>query len=294
MELQHLQVFLHLSHSLNFSKTAKDLHISQPGVTKIIRSIEDEVGLKLFNRNQHRVTLTNNGKYFSQQVSYLLDSYNQAINQAKIYQEVENSSLTIGFTGTPYELENIPKFIHHFKSLHSNNQIYIQNFQHDELKENLINHHVDAIFTTLDDINENNNQFSFFEIGSSPFYALIPSDFGIKKNKVNISDLNKQSMVFLSESTSGPELIKLQNLIEQTCPDSLILHANNISALTVMAKSGVGIIFLPKYLFTSHNHFIHRALINDYSVTIKYGLVFLKDNTNPLLCELINSIKLMC
>jgi DNA-binding transcriptional LysR family regulator len=48
MDLRQLEVFINLAESLNYSKTAENLHLSQPAVSRIIQRIEGEVGVTLF------------------------------------------------------------------------------------------------------------------------------------------------------------------------------------------------------------------------------------------------------
>jgi len=54
---------LDIASSLNFSQSAKKLHISQPGLSQQITGLEKELNLKLFNRSTRKVTLTEEGKY---------------------------------------------------------------------------------------------------------------------------------------------------------------------------------------------------------------------------------------
>ncbi|GHN43883.1 LysR family transcriptional regulator [Lactobacillus delbrueckii] len=48
MDLRQLEVFINLAESLNYSKTAENLHLSQPAVSRIIQRIESEVGVTFF------------------------------------------------------------------------------------------------------------------------------------------------------------------------------------------------------------------------------------------------------
>ncbi|MCR4831370.1 MAG: LysR family transcriptional regulator [Pseudobutyrivibrio sp.] len=62
MTIQDLFCFMHLAETLNYTKTAEDLFISQPAVTRHINSLEDELGVKLFDRSVKRnITLTEAG-----------------------------------------------------------------------------------------------------------------------------------------------------------------------------------------------------------------------------------------
>ena len=57
MTMQQLRYFLHASKSLNFTKTAEAFFISQSAVTQQIRNLEQELGVTLFARKNHRLTL---------------------------------------------------------------------------------------------------------------------------------------------------------------------------------------------------------------------------------------------
>lgn len=74
MDLRQLEVFINLAESLNYSKTAENLHLSQPAVSRIIQRIEDEVGVTLFYRNHREVQLTKNGKLFYDDSKSLINS----------------------------------------------------------------------------------------------------------------------------------------------------------------------------------------------------------------------------
>ena len=64
MEIRQLEYFCTLAHLENFTRTAEALHVSQPSVTKAIKSLESEIGLMLVDRRQKRVSLTMEGRAF--------------------------------------------------------------------------------------------------------------------------------------------------------------------------------------------------------------------------------------
>lgn len=57
-----LHVFRVVADTLNFSKAAEELHLSQPGVTSQVRSLEEGLGIALFDRVGRNATLTPAGK----------------------------------------------------------------------------------------------------------------------------------------------------------------------------------------------------------------------------------------
>lgn len=64
MELRELQQYLHLCSSLHFGKTSREFHISPSSLSRLIKKLEDEVGLPLFERDSRLVRLTPAGVLF--------------------------------------------------------------------------------------------------------------------------------------------------------------------------------------------------------------------------------------
>jgi DNA-binding transcriptional LysR family regulator len=74
MELRHLKYFLAVAETLNFTKASEKLFISQPPLSRQIKELEEELGARLFNRNNKRVELTDAGKYFEKEIRILFQS----------------------------------------------------------------------------------------------------------------------------------------------------------------------------------------------------------------------------
>ena len=64
MELKHLRAFTTLAEELHFGRAAARLHIVQPALSAQIRALEEDVGALLFERDRHRVELTEEGALF--------------------------------------------------------------------------------------------------------------------------------------------------------------------------------------------------------------------------------------
>jgi DNA-binding transcriptional LysR family regulator len=101
MNISTLEKFVVLSKHLNYTAAARELHISQPGLSKAISEMERELGVELFTR-KNGVELTSAGAYFREKAEDILYAYRDAVKGAKDIAREGDASLTIAF---PYTMD---------------------------------------------------------------------------------------------------------------------------------------------------------------------------------------------
>ena len=82
VELRELRIFLALADELHFGRTAERLHISQPGVSEAVRSLEARIGARLFERTSRRVSLTPAGEELRRNLVPALAALDRALARA--------------------------------------------------------------------------------------------------------------------------------------------------------------------------------------------------------------------
>lgn len=113
-ELHHLRAFLVVAEHLHFRKAASLLHITQPGLSRTIKSLEDSLGVELFERSTRQVSLTKAGEAFRSEVEKLFMHLDKGIMLAK-----EISLGTMGYLKIAYNdfavQDVLPRLIEEFK-----------------------------------------------------------------------------------------------------------------------------------------------------------------------------------
>ena len=83
MELRHIRYFLAVAEEMNFSRAAEKLCIAQPPLSRQIMDLEKELGVILFNRKNHTVSLTDEGVLFKQYAIQVLDLVDQSTSEVR-------------------------------------------------------------------------------------------------------------------------------------------------------------------------------------------------------------------
>lgn len=134
MNSRQLQYAIALSEIRNFSQVAEKLNISQPALSKQILSLENELGVKLFDRATTPLLVTPAGQHFIQQAQELLYREDQLLRSMEKYKTGEAGQLLIGVT--PFRSSYlIPQVIKAFREAYPNIQVKLQEAGSDILRK---------------------------------------------------------------------------------------------------------------------------------------------------------------
>jgi DNA-binding transcriptional LysR family regulator len=147
MKLTQIEYFLAAAEKLNFTAAAKALFISQPALSKQIKLIEEELGVRLFNRSKRKVSLTEAGQSFKSNLEVILKDLEKAVENAKLIDKKHGSTIRIGcFQGAAID-EFIYMISEQNKLRTPNIKLSFQRSGFREIREALMNDTVDIILT---------------------------------------------------------------------------------------------------------------------------------------------------
>jgi len=100
MELRHLRYFLAVAEERHFGRAAERLHMAQPPLSQQVRQLEDELGVRLLDRNTRKVDLTDAGAAFLERVRAILAEVEDAGDEARRVAAGLQGRLVVGCVGS--------------------------------------------------------------------------------------------------------------------------------------------------------------------------------------------------
>ncbi len=124
MDIRELKLFKHLAGTLHFGRTSQACNITPSGLTRTIQRMENELGKKLFSRDQRSVTLTSSGKIFFEYADNVLHLWNKL--QSDLARDgILRGELTLYCSVTAI-LSILPAILDRFRLIHPQVHINLQ------------------------------------------------------------------------------------------------------------------------------------------------------------------------
>ena len=113
MELRHLRYFVGVAEALSFTRAAEKMHIAQPSLTRQIKDLEEELGVRLLNRTKQQVTLTDEGRSFLADAKRVLALAAETVESVRRLHSGEARSLNVGYVSNLFH-DLLPKTLASF------------------------------------------------------------------------------------------------------------------------------------------------------------------------------------
>jgi DNA-binding transcriptional LysR family regulator len=201
VELRQIRSFLSIAETLHFGRTAELIHISQPALSLQIKALEEEVGVRLFERNRRKTALTAAGIAFRNDVAAALSQLDQASRKARLAADGTLGLLRIGFIST-VGAEIVPKIVRQFKDLNPEVEFSLLAIPTAHQLQMLQTGSLDIGFLRLP-IGEQRT-LEVVTVHREPFVLVVPSSHKLAKRKrVRLREVSGENFV-INERSYAP------------------------------------------------------------------------------------------
>lgn len=275
MDIHQIKVFASVAGHLSFTRAAEELYVTQSSISKIIKSLEDELGMVLFIRTP-KIQLTDVGEEFSKksnQLITLIESIPHDINQVA---ELNHGNITIGIppiTGSAF----FPQIVGEYKAQYPNVRIHLVEEGSKRIVEMLENGELDLGVVCSPP--RDPDSYHMMHYLKSPLQAGINLLHPLSdKAVIAFQDLTDEPLVLMNQSFSLYDLI-IHRCHENHFIPNIICESSQRDFIIEMVASNLGITFMPENISQKVNRPDIRFIpIEDPQIYLNL-LVIWKKNT---------------
>lgn len=242
MELRQLNTFLVICKFQSFTQAADELGYAQSSVTTQIKLLEEELGVKLFERISRSITLTHEGKrlmpYAKQMIKLAGEIKNVITND-----EEPSGVLTIGAAESLCVLR-LPEIIRVFRELYPKVEVSIKFGNCTDLRHFLRDNFVDVAFSLGSRI-DGDDFVTEIALREQMLLLTAPGHRLIGKQAVALSDIEKEPLI-LTELGCSYRAVFENILSKNNIKPNLILETGSVQAIKQFTMSGLGMTLLPR------------------------------------------------
>lgn len=254
MEIRTLRYFLAVAREENMSRAAEILHVTQPTLSKQLKSLEDELGKKLFTRHSFSIRLTDEGILLRNRAEDLISMADKIEKEFVSLDDITGGELYLGLAES-FQIKHLAKVIKEFKIRYPNLHYHITSGDTEQIADKLDKGLLDLLVLAE---YPDSHKYEFIEFPESDRWGLvIPKDDPLaSKKSIRAEDLAGLPL-FCSEQAWNNEIKEWagSDFSKMKLEGSFRLSYNG----SIFAKEGLG------YLLT----FDHLVDTSDSS-----GLVF--------------------
>lgn len=286
MNLREMHYVVAVADLRNFSQAAKQCHVSQPTLSAQIKKLEEFLQIKIFERNNKRVMLTEEGKDIIQAARHIL-------LEVETIKEIAESA-KIPFTGKfrlgafpTLSTYIFPTLVPEIKKCMPELRLILIEEKTAVLINRLHRGEIDAALLALP-VNE--NTFEISTLFNDPFFLAVPTNHPLTDHtEIEMDELAKHRILLLEEGhclrDNALEVCKQHNI-----PEELEFRATSLETLRQMVKAGTGITFMPEIAINRNEPDIYYIPFRNPAPYRTIGLVYRKISTKKEIIEKVEGI----
>ena len=275
MELRNIRSFLSLAKTLNFSRTSEIVHLSQPALSLQIQALENEIGVKLFDRDRRTTVLTAAGAAFQREATGGLAQLEQGIQNARLAAQGKLGVVRLGFVSTAGH-SLIPKLINQYRARNPLVEFSLRNILTADQGPMLEEGSLDLGFLRMPFSTGPNLDLA--PIHQEDFVLVVPSSHALaRKPAVRLRDTAKDTYV-LYDRTHAPGFhdFVLGILSRTGVIPAVAQVAGEMPTLISLVASGAGISLLPESAVKNSKAAVAGCKIRDKIPNSEIALVWRK------------------
>ena len=294
MTQRQLEIFVTLAVTLNFTRTSEYLFLSQTTVTLQIKNLEEELGVKLFERTSRSVHLTAAGKTLLKDAVPVLKQMKEMAEKARNIGKGYTGLLEIGFA-TEANATGMADLMDRFAEAHPEIRFRLSGGYPGDLMDGLVKRQYDIIFGPAFE-NIRSESFNSYVIGRYDLVAAFRKDHRFaKKKQVSCEDFEGEKLIYLNSPDLRLDFTNqfARRMEEKKVHAEVVASIDDIESVLIMMEAGQGITVLPEYFKGRFhgNSGLRTCKISENLKGVAYSAMWRKGKSSKELDLFLQAIK---
>jgi DNA-binding transcriptional LysR family regulator len=287
MELRHLRYLVAVADELHFGRAAIRLRISQPPLSQQILQLEEELGVKLFDRTKREVRLTEAGKPIVEEAREILGHVDHFVNVASRASEGAIGHISVAGPGGVNEIlvDALRVFAHSYPGVRIELQFMNTALQMEALRDKSI----DVGFLHLP---VNDAGLKLEVVRREPMWLAMPKCHPLARHKlVPLAALADHPFILFARRSSPG----LHDLITTTCRNAgfslnVVHEVDNVIASLTLVTAGLGLAFSSQSMQKLWPEVVFRPF-QEPVPPLEYAIAYRRDDHSPALDSFLRIVR---
>ncbi|MFD2369091.1 LysR family transcriptional regulator [Brevibacillus sp. GCM10020057] len=274
MEIRQLQYFVEVAKQKSFTRAAQTLHVSQPSISKMIKALEEELGVALLDRAERKMELTDAGELVfdhAKKVLQLLDSLSSSIGEIR---NVERGRVKMGMMPTVGSFL-LPNVIALFKKHYPGIEIEMKEYSAKLLEIQVEQGSIDVGLTVLP---ADTDKFAAVPLQAEDLVAIVHREHWLAdRQSVNLAELRDEAFILFTEEYAIHDVVK-QACLRSGFEPQVAYMSSLWDFVGELVATQLGISLVPRSIVRRLNNSELRTVdISHPVIDWQYALIYRKD-----------------
>jgi DNA-binding transcriptional LysR family regulator len=273
MDIKHLQYFIEVANFNSFSLAANHLFITQPTISKMIKNLEIELGVALFDRSRKKLILTDAGRIILEQAKLIDKAFNNLESELDNLTGLKKGHIRIGLPPI-FDAHYFLKIVGSFHEKYPGITFQLVEDGSKKIEEDVGNNLLDVGIIVLPTKNDIFNHFAFMEEDLK--LILHPTHPLAKRKEVDLAELANESFILFNKD------FVLNDRIILSCNNAgfnphIISESSQQSFIVEMVASKFGVSLLPESVCHNLNKIVKSVKVVNPTISWNLAIIWGKN-----------------
>ncbi|ETT86722.1 LysR family transcriptional regulator [Viridibacillus sp. FSL R5-0477] len=273
MDIQHLKYFVEVAKQKNFTKASESLHVSQPSISKMIKSLEVELQVTLLDRSERKVELTDAGKVVYDQALKILQMMEDIHSSVNEVVHVKKGTIKMGLMPT-LGVMLFPNVLADFKKGYPQIEMQMVEFSGKQLERKVVQGEVDVGITVSPVDSE---VFESIPLFKEVLVVIVDRDHWLSERKsVLLSELKEEAFILFTEEYVLHDVV-MKACLRSGFEPNLVYKSSLWDIVGEMVAAQFGISVVPKSVANRFKDQVSIVSITSPQIDWELAMIYKKN-----------------